>query len=342
VTTTEREIKGPVELCLDRGARLNPDAVGWSRRPLHLCNLGGPTGNTKRWDYWAVLAGDLAVSCVFADIDVLGLADVWWVDLDSAECGGHSIAIGPGEGISLPDVPGARPLVIERDGLDLNITDDELGTRIMANWSEPDGRDGYLDAMVANSPEHESLNVVVPWSDELFNYTSKHQARPAVGELVVGGARRAFGADGNAWGVLDVGRGRWPHQIEWNWGGGAGHVGEHVVGVQFGAKWTSGTGSTENGILCDGRLSKIGRELEWTYSWDEPMAPWRVRDEAGQLDVTLEPRFDKVTDTLVSVDLSSQVHQVFGTWSGTAVTDEGVTLNFDGLLGFAEEARQRW
>jgi hypothetical protein len=48
--------------------------------------------------------------------------------------------------------------------------------------------------------------------------------------------------------VLDVGRGRWPSEITWNWGGGAGRCGDHVVGLQFGAKWTAGSGYTENGI----------------------------------------------------------------------------------------------
>jgi hypothetical protein len=33
---------------------------------------------------------------------------------------------------------------------------------------------------------------------------------------------------------------------------------------------------------------------------------------------------------------------VFGTWSGRLLTDDGLALEFSGLQGFAEEARQRW
>ena len=149
------------------------------------------------------------------------------------------------------------------------------------------------------------------------------------------------GADGDAWGVLDVGRGRWPHEITWNWGGGAGRSDGHVIGLQVGAKWTEGTGFTENGLIVDGRLTKLGRELDWTYDWDDPLQPWRITDPGGQLDAVLTPRFDKHTD-VGDADLGSQVHQVFGTWSGHLVTDDGVRIDFDGLLGFAEEARQRW
>ncbi|MDZ7676008.1 MAG: DUF2804 domain-containing protein [Acidimicrobiales bacterium] len=209
-------------------------------------------------------------------------------------------------------------------------------------WTEPDGRAGRLDVHVALAPGHESLNVVIPWSDELFNYTSKHQARPAVGELVVGDEGFAIsGPDGDAWGVLDVGRGRWPAEITWNWGGGAGRVGDRVLGLQFGARWTEGSGYTENGFILDGRLTKLGRELEWSYDWDAPMEPWHILDPGGQLEVTLAPVHDKHT-VLPGRDKGSETHQVFGTFSGSAITDEGEAISFDGVQGFAEEARQEW
>jgi hypothetical protein len=76
-TTEEREITEAVDLCMPDGKHLNPAAKGWSRRPLHTANLRGGWGRTKRWDYWAVLAGDLVVSITYADVDYLGLADLW-------------------------------------------------------------------------------------------------------------------------------------------------------------------------------------------------------------------------------------------------------------------------
>jgi hypothetical protein len=339
MATHEPELSEPVDLCTPDGSALNPAARGWSRHPLHRANLDGCFGRNKRWDYWAVLAGDLAVSAVYSDIDHLGLADVWWADLTTGATGGRAI-VTPNDGtITLPERCGTAPLRVDRDGLDLAIVDDEVGTRLTATWTEADGTPGHLDVLVEQPSGHESLNVVIPWSDDEFNFTSKHQARPAAGVLTVGDRHWAIGPD--AWGVLDVGRGRWPHEIQWNWGGGAGRSGDHVVGLQIGAKWTAGTGFTENGLIVDGRLSKLGAELDWDYDWDEPMKPWHVVDPGGQLDVTLTPRYDKVTD-VGGGDFGSQVHQVFGTWSGRLVTDDGRALNVDGIQGFAEEARQRW
>ena len=344
MATHEPEITAPVDLCVDGGERLNPAARGWSRVPLHRANLDGRFGSNKRWDYWAVLAGDLVVSAVVADVDVVGLADVWWVDLIDGRTGGAGTVARAEHGIHLPEVPGTAPLHAAGNGFVIDITDDDVGTRLQAAWTERDGAAGSLDVTIELPPGHESVNVVIPWDDQVFNFTSKHQARPAHGELVVGDRRWAIGgADlGDAWGVLDVGRGRWPKTITWNWGGGGGRCGDHVVGLQFGAKWTTGTGFTENGLIVDGRLSKLGNELEWTYDWDDPMRPWRVVDPDGQLDVVLTPRFDKHSRAGGDAVQGSETHQVFGTWSGRLRTDDGLELVFDGLQGFAEEARQRW
>lgn len=339
--TDEPELTVPVDLCTPDGAALNPAARGWSRRPLHRANLHGEWGRNKRWDYWAVLAGDLVVSSVYADVDHIGLADVYWADLVTGQTGGRGVSVPDAAGIHLPEVPGTAPLRVRHDGLDLTITDDDRGTRVRAAWTEPDGRRGRLDVTVALPPGHESLNVVIPWSDDTFNFTSKHQARPAHGALVVGDRRWPIGATGDAWGVLDVGRGRWPSEITWNWGGGAGRSGDHVVGLQVGGKWTAGTGFTENGVMVDGRLTKLGRELTWDYDWDAPLRPWHVSDPGGQLDIVLTPRFDKHSKSQGRTR-ASETHQVFGTWSGRLATDDGLTLDLDGLQGFAEEARQSW
>ena len=196
---------------------------------------------------------------------------------------------------------------------------------------------------VANPEGHESLNVVVPWSATRFQFTSKHQARVRRRALARRATSRARSAPTPAWGTLDVGRGRWPYRTTWNWAGGAGtSTDAHVVGIQLGSKWTDGTGATENGIIVDGRLLKIGEELSWRYDFDQPMKPWQVRSADGALDLTLTPRFDRASKLSIGV-LAQGGHQVFGTWSGTVTYDDGPPLTLsDDVIGFAEEIRSRW
>ncbi|QGG93683.1 DUF2804 domain-containing protein [Actinomarinicola tropica] len=335
-TTHEPEITAPVDLCTPDGATLATAARGWSRRPLHRANLG-PHPQNKRWDYWCVMSGDLIVSWVYADVEAIGLADVYWHDIADGATGGGSVLTEPGV-VTLPDVVGAAPLVVDREEFAMDVRDDATGTRLRASWTEADGRPGRIDVRMERPDDLESLNVVIPWSDEIFNFTSKQWLRAASGELVVGD--RAWTIDG--WSALDVGRGRWPREIRWNWGGGGGRVDGRLVGLQFGAKWTEGTGFTENGFVLDGRLTKLGDELEWTYDWDRPMEPWRVRDPHGRLDVTLAPRFDKHSGADAGGQYGSETHQVFGTWSGHVRTEDGEEVRVEGLPGFAEEARQRW
>lgn len=340
----EPEITSWVELCMPDGRMLNPLALGWSRTPLHRANLRGGFGRTKRWDYWAVLADDFAFSAVYADVDYLGIVATWWADLVTGESGGREVTVPFARGLALPEEPGSAPLRWSGRGLELAISDDPDHTRLVASWSERDGRTSRCDVTVDRPAGHESVNVVIPWSARRFQYTSKHQARPARGLVEIGRRRVAIGGEaGDAWGVLDVGRGRWPYRTRWNWGGGAGRsaCGRHVVGLQLGGKWTEGTGFTENGVVVDGRVTKFGDEFAWEYSWEEPMRPWRVRDPGGRLVLELAPRFDRHAK-VEAIVLGTEVHQVFGRWSGRVVDDVGREIALDSVPGFAEEARSRW
>jgi len=343
VTTREHEITEAIDLCDVDGLHLNPAARGWSRSLLHRANLAGRWGRTKRWDYWAIQSEELVVAVTIADIDYLGLVTVDWLEPATHRMGGRSAMVPLGRGIELPDDPATGRLEYSSRNLGVSIDYGDNATDLSAHWIEKNGANASLSVSVAAPLGHESLNVVIPWSKTQFQFTSKHQARPATGSVTLGDRTIDFGGSaGEAWGILDIGRGRWPYQTQWNWGGGAGHTtsGE-VVGVQIGGKWTDNTGFTENGILIDGRLLKIGEELEWLYDWDQPLEPWQVRSQDLTLDLMLTPLHDRHANTNLGV-LTNEVHQVFGHWTGTVPDGDGSVLRVEQILGFAEEARARW
>ena len=342
MATHEREITEPVDLCTPDGRRLNPLAKGWSRTPQHRANLQGVWGRTKRWDYWAILAGDLAVAITYGDVEYLGTVAVWWADLRLGTSGGREVVAPLGRGLALPDVPGTDPLRFRSAHLDVDLVDDERGTTLTARWDEPDGTPGHLHARVDLPEGHESVNVVIPWSDRRYQCTTKDVARPASGTITWGDHRTTMTTDGRSWGCLDFGRGRWPYRTTWNWGAGAGLVGEERVGLQLGGKWTDGTGMTENALVVDGRLSKLSEELVWTYDREDWLRPWRVRTpRSDRVELTFTPIHDKVSRLQAGV-AANAVDQCFGHWSGRVRPDDHDVIEIDGVFGWAEEATWRW
>ena len=339
---TEREVTAPVDLCDDRG-RLNPGARGWSRVPLLRANLRGAHFRKKRWDYWCVMAKDVIVSLVYADIDYAGLSSIWILDRSDLATADAGVLVPLGSGFSLPEQVCTGSVSVSRKGFELGIDESDDATRLRASALDSELGPVDIDVTVAKPKGVESLNVVIPWSERRFQFTSKQNSRPATGTVRAGDRRWEIGAAEPATGVQDLGRGIWPYSNRWNWAAACGRATDgRLIGLQLGGKWTEGTGFTENALCVDGRLTKIHEELEWTYAWDEPMRPWRVRTTGSdQIDVTLTPFFDRYDSTDLKL-LKMEVHQCFGTWSGRIRGEDGVVAEIDGIDGFAEEARNRW
>ncbi len=329
---SEPELTAPVDLCTPDG-RLNGAAVGWSRMPAHRCVLPGSWGRRKRWDYWCIATPTHVLSVTYADVDYLGLADVWFLDIESGRVASRSAMAPLAKGFAMPDTVGGASMSIEQRGLRLALTEEAAGTRLTAAFD-----DFECDVLLARPEGHESLSVVIPWSDRRFQCTTKDNTRPVTGSVRWAGEEWTFAG---AHGCLDFGRGKWPYRTLWNWGSASGVQGGRTVGLQLGGKWTVGTGMTENALCVDGRLSKLSEELVWDYDGDDWMRPWRMSTPSARVDLTFTPVYDKRSHLQLGV-ASSEVHQCFGAYSGTVVADGGDSITIDNLFGWAEEARWRW
>jgi len=339
--TDEPELTQPADQCLPDGS-LHPAARGWSRRPLLRCNLRGPWGRVKRWEYWCVTGADRAVSFVYADVDYLGLAGAMTFCSATKPERRSQHQTPASRGIALGERVDEGAYRLEHRKLDLEIVEEPKRTVLRAAFRDRRHGPVTVDLEVERPAGHESLNVLIPWSARRFQFTSKQNTRPARGLVGIGGHRWSFGAEEDAFGTLDHGRGIWPYTTRWNWGSASGTLAGRRIGIQLGGKWTEGTGFTENALCVDGRITKLGEELAWTYDWARPLTPWRVvAPQTGAVDLTLHPFHDKHSATKLLV-LSTEVHQVFGHWVGTVRTDEGEAIPVQGLLGWAEESRSRW
>ncbi len=329
------EITAPLSLTLPDG-RLDPRAVGWTRRPLHRTDRVGRVrrrfGRAKRWEYWCVITPEHVVALTVSSLDYAGLSQVWVLDRASGtEI--DAVAVVPlALGTRLPGTLGEGPAVASRGGVSIRVDEGADGTRLSART-----RRLVVDLFVPLPEGHERLGVVVPWSDRVYQYTVKDVARPVSGVIEVDG--REYPVGEGAWATLDHGRGYWPREVVWNWGFGAGVVDGHQVGLQVGGRWTDGTGSTENSFVVDGRLHKIREELEWSWTPGSGTAPWRV--QGARVDLTFSPWHQRVDRTDLWV-VRSQTQQCFGTWSGWVAGDDDAPQRVDGLVGSAEDVAQRW
>ena len=332
----ELEITAPVSLTGADG-QLNPAAVGWSRTPMHntdgIGGIGRGWGRNKRWEYWAVMTPTHIVSVTVSSLDYASVHDLWVFDRSTEEVV-HTGVIRPlSRSVRLPGTLGDAAAQVRTGPLRVDITEVPGGTRLRATTARV-----RVDILAARPNGHESLAVVVPWSTSRFQYTVKDVARPASGTIRIDGTDIDV-PTGTSWATLDHGRGRWPYSMHWNWAAGSGISDGRVIGVQLGGKWTNGTGSTENALLVDGRLSKISEELTWDYDTSAWLAPWHIYGHAA--DLTFTPFYDKTSATDLKV-FSSFGHQCFGSFTGWMTDENGTRVSFEGIEGWAEDVRNRW
>jgi hypothetical protein len=333
----EREIAEPVALCDARG-RLNPGAVGWSRRPLVRANLRGHWPRKKRWNFWSWMSPDFVFSVVVADIDFASFCSFFFVDFETQQRTGGMDLRRPGFTRMPEEVE--RSIAWQSPKTRYRAQNDGGDIEVSFRGGEREGTAVDAEFVVHKPGDHESLNVVVPWSDRRFQQNSKHNTLRCEGFVRVGDRRYELRPE-QCHAVQDWGRGIWPHRSFWNWGVCTGESQGELVGVNMGARWTTGTGSNENGILYRGRLHKVMEDLEWSYDTADWMKPWHVRTCASDaIDLALRPFYAHTQDLNLGL-LASGGTCAFGLWSGV-VRVEGREVAIHDQPGWAEEFAHRW
>jgi hypothetical protein len=87
-------------------------------------------------------------------------------------------------------------------------------------------------------------------------------------------------------------------------------------------------------------VHKLGA-VHFDYKSPDFSRPWHFSDDEGRLALTFTPFKERVAQTNLGI-IFSEVHQMFGHYSGQVVSDEGQRINIQNLVGFAEEHQARW
>ncbi len=273
--THENEIVEQVDLC-DPGGNLNPGAIGFSRNPLQVCNLSGHPLRKKKWNYWCFTNKDYLFSITISNVDYLGMVFAYYLDMNTKEYHELTVTTLLGAGCEMNQVVHGK---ISFQHSKLNVEFNDTGSEVSICVSSADFGNRKLEAVfkVFRPESHETLNVTIPWSHHRFQFTSKQTCLPVTGWVKLDDKKYEFDRT-DSYACLDYGRGVWKYSSKWNWASFAGLSGDHSIGVNLGGQWTDGTGYTENGLIVDGRLIKIGSDITFEYDKKNYMKPWLIQN----------------------------------------------------------------
>ncbi len=328
----------------------NLSQVGWSRQPLLDCNLEAARFyrfrflqrfRIKRWDYYAIFTPERFFSATIADLGYAGNIFVYTIDFNSRAMHEEGLVVPLARGVVLPRNSHSGQSRYHGKTVRLDFWVEETQRRIQVAWPAFDGGKGIEADITLEVPQGaESMNIVIPIGKRRFYYNRKINCLPASGTLRYGD--RTFELDpSNCIGSLDWGRGVWEYRSFWNWASASGYLPDgRTVGLNLGRGFGDLSAATENALILASRIHKL-EQVTFDYQSGNYLKPWRFVDNQGRLDLTFTPFLDRTAITNLGI-IYSEVHQMFGHYTGFAVADDGEKVQIQDLIGFAEEHRARW
>ncbi|WP_058308531.1 DUF2804 domain-containing protein [Gracilibacillus massiliensis] len=337
-----KEIFSKTPLCKENG-RLNSDAIGWARNNWIMPNVSGSFGRKKKWNYWCVTSDQLLFSATISDIDYAASLFIYMYDRETQAFAEETVLIPLSKGVEMPDNV-LESVQFQSGKISIIFEEESNQTKINVTCTSFGDQNETLtaDLTIQRQQQLEALHVVIPWSDKHFQYTAKQPALPTRGNINWGEKTYTLENDAS-FACLDFGRGKWPYNSKWNWGSASGYsIDGALIGLNIGGQWTDGTGQNENGIIVNGQLHKIHDDIDWEYDKTNWMHPWKMKTRhTNQVNLIFTPEYERVAATNAII-IRSEVHQLFGTYSGNIKLDGGQYMQLENVFGWAEDHMARW
>jgi len=344
----QRELKGQGKLLDTQG---NLADIGWARQPLLDCNLEDANFYSplmrfwqpmriKCWDYYGITTPTHFFSFTISDVGYLGSIFAYVIEFSSGNYHEETLSIPLAKGVQLPRNSSDGLSLYDNGKVKLQFEVKPTKRKLFVNW--PNFSDGDLEAELemALPPEHESMVIVIPIKGKRFYYNRKVNCMPASGWVKYRGKRCKIDPH-TCLANLDWGRGVWLYNSFWVWASASGFLPDRRrIGLNLGFGFGDTSAATENAIILDGRIYKLG-QVDFEYDNHNFKAPWKMKSPDGRLDLKFVPFFERAAKTDIKV-LSSEVHQMFGHYSGSAVLDNGQAVKIEKLVGWAEEHHAKW
>ena len=323
--------------------------VGWIRQPLLDCNLEAARFynleflqplRTKRWDYYGITTSTHFFSFTLSDIGYLNMVFAYVVDFERKTHHEETLTLPLSKAVSLPRSSTAGVSSFSNKSASMVFTAEEGRRLVSVQWPKFEGSGLHADLVLQEPEGQESMTIVIPIEERRFYYNRKINCMPASGKITYQGRTFELTQD-KALGNLDWGRGVWAYSSSWVWASCSGFLSDgRTIGLNLGYGFGDNSAATENAVILDGRVHKLG-QVDFSYSSKDFMQAWHMYSPDGRLDLVFEPFYERVARTNVKL-LYSEVHQIFGRYSGQFTSDTGEKIMLDDLAGFAEEHHARW
>lgn len=335
----ERELTENVKLCDSKG-QLNPEAIGYARKPLIECNLKGNFMRKKKWNYWCVFGDEIMFSATISHLDYATVCFVYFLNYETQRFYEKTIVIPFTRQMKLSEKV-LDTCHFRHDDMAIQFAHSQNETHLTVNIEDFDGEPLHANLEIRHPEAYDSLNVVIPWNRQTFQFTGKHHSLPASGIVKIGSQRFEFEPE-DSFAVLDYGRGVWPRKSSWNWAMASQRSHGRDIGLNFGGKWTDGTGMTENAFFVNGKMTKIHEDVLFHYSRENYKDPWLIHTKfSDDVKISFTPFYERIAKTDVKL-VKSEVHQLFGYYNGYVRHADGKKVKILQLLGAIEEHYAKW
>jgi hypothetical protein len=301
----------------------------------------------KEWDYYCVLTPNFGVALTVADNDYIGFLGITWLDFARKSFTSEDLIVPLPRGrFAMPESADAGDVVQTHAKVSIAYRHVAGGRELTFAAPGFDRGRGLHGALFLAQPAMDRMVIATPFprAPRHFYYNQKISCLPAAGHVTIGSERHAF-APNTAFGVLDWGRGAWTYDNLWYWGSASGAVAHKGTTASFGFNIGYGFGDTsaasENMLFLDGRAHKLDQVTFHLPPGAPDSAPWRFTSNDKRFEMTFAPIVDRAANFDYGLIKSNQ-HQVFGRFSGVAVTDDGTPVTVQNLIGFAEKVHNRW
>ncbi len=339
----DREITENIELLKADGTLTEQ---GWARRMLFNYDrkkIKAPFYRIKEWDYYAFLNPEkgYAIAATFSDLGYAGLFAITYVDLNLKK----SVQMDSIKFLSRHKTGLAPSSVIDSE---VSYHDEKLTIAFVKKGKcrnllftapqlvLPSGDVGLkCELSMIESSKKDSINIATSFVEnrKAFYLNQKIVGMPTTG-IIRRGANKEEIAKGEAFGILDWGRGRWTYKNTWYWGSAAGCENGINLGLNLGYGFSDRTEATENALFIENTLYKV-HNINFEISEDF-MKPWKMRDDKGMVELDFIPVVPRTSYIKIG-PITSDQKQYFGYYTGVIRPQGMEEIKVERLYGFAEK-----